>query len=200
MNGTTRIWAIACGAGTMAVLAGGWFLGVQPQLAAASTAADATTAAQAQNQATAIKLASLTKAAAKIDTLKAEDATLVKAVPGILKPNTDIRRINELAALDGVTVSSVTLGDSAAYTPPAAGDTGTLALGTADPAITAANFISIPTTVAVVGTADAVIQFAHDIQNDERTFAITSVQTTVDESNSGNTNGTFSGFIYAVKR
>ena len=43
-------------------------------------------------------------------------------MPTILKPNTFIRRINEVAALDGVTVASVAFSDAVPYSAAAQGD------------------------------------------------------------------------------
>lgn len=189
------------------VLAGGWFLGVQPQIAAAATSAGSTMSVQTQNQSTRIKLAELAKAAAKTSAMETENAVLLKAVPSILKPNTFIRRINEVAALDGVRVASVSSSDSVVYTPPAsvanpaaaaADGTASVPLAQADPSITATNFTAVPVTVAVTGTAAAVVQFSHDIQNDERVFAINNIQTTTDDT--GLVAATFAGYIYTLKR
>lgn len=206
MTVNIRIWGIVCGAATVAVLAGGWFLGVQPQLAAAATSADSALAVDAQNQATQIKIAGLTKAAAKLDDMKAQNAVLLKNVPTVLKPNTFIRRVTEVAALDGVNVVSITPGDSIAYTAPASAsgtaDSGTasaIPLAKTSPLITGSNLAVVPVSVVVSGGPDAVLQFAHDIQNDERTFSINGVQTS---KNDGSTtiNATLTGYIYVLKR
>jgi Tfp pilus assembly protein PilO len=200
MNGGIRTWAIACGAGMAIVLAGGWFLGVQPQVAAAATTAQNATNIESQNQATQIKLAELSKAAAKLDTMQATNAALLKSVPTILKPNTFIRRVNEVAALDGVTVVSVNTSDSVAYTSPVVvgGSDGVKAFAIANPAITAANFTAVPIVVTVTGTSTATAQFMHDIQNDERVFAISGVQISTDET--GVVSSALNGYIYTLKR
>ena len=199
MNPTTRIWAIAGGAATVAVLAGGWFLGVSPQLAAASTTASSTESAVAQNQATEIKIAALSRLAAKTEPLNAENAVLLKSVPTILKPNTFIRRINEVAALDGVTVGSVTLSDAAPYAAAAAVTDGSAqAFGKTDASITPADFATVPAIVSVTGTSDAVLQFEHDIQNDERVFTVDAVQ--MARNDDGSTVATFGGLIFTLKR
>ncbi|GAA2751391.1 hypothetical protein [Amnibacterium kyonggiense] len=206
MTVNLRIWGIASGAAVVAVLAGGWFLGVQPQLAAAATSAQAAVNVDAQNQATQIKIAALTKAAAKLDEMKVQDAVLQKNVPTVLKPNTFIRRVTEVAALDGVNVVSITPGDAAAYTAPAsasgqagASPTGSIPLAKTSPLITGTNLAVVPVSIVVSGGPDAVVQFSHDIQNDERTFAINGVQTVKNDQSSTIT-GTFSGFIYVLKR
>jgi hypothetical protein len=196
---SVRIWGIASAAAAVAVLAGGWFIGVQPQLASAATTSQATSAVDAQNQATRIKIMGLTKAAAKLDEMKAQDAVLQKSVPSILKPNTFIRRVSEVAALDGVNVVSISPGDAAPYTTPDAGGASGLALGKTSPLINASNLAVVPVTVVVSGGADASIQFVHDIQNDQRTFAINGVSTTKSD-NSSDVTATIAGYIYVLKR
>jgi Tfp pilus assembly protein PilO len=195
-----RIWIIASAAAVLALFAGGWFLGVQPQLAAAAAATSTATNVQTQNQATRMKLASLTRAAAKSDTMQVEDARLMKAVPDILKPNTFIRRVNEVAALDGVEVLAITPSNAVAYTAPAATSAGSgLVLAKTSPLITPGNVAVVPVTVSVSGGSDSVVQFMHDIQNDERAFSISTFQIGRDGGGSGVT-ASLSGSIYTLKR
>lgn len=200
-----RIWGIAAGAATVAVLAGGWFLGVQPQLAAAAGTAQTTASVEAQNQATTIKIAALTKAAAKLDGMKAEDAVLQKAVPTVLKPNTFIRRVGEVATLNGVDIVSVSPGDSVAYAAPASasgeatGGGTAIALAKTNPLITGTNLSVVPMTVVVSGQPDDVLQFTHDIQNDQRTFSINGLQTSKNDSSS-DVSSALNGYIYVLKR
>jgi Tfp pilus assembly protein PilO len=209
MNVSLRIWVIAAVAAVVAVVAGGWFIGVQPQLAAAATTSQNATGVEAQNRATMLKLARLTKAAAKVDSMKVENETLLKAVPTILKPNTFIRRITEVAALDGVEVKIVSPDAAVPYAPPASmtaagsapvgGGAPAPVLAKTDPMITAANFTVVPVTTTVTGTADSVLQFTHDIQNDQRTFAVTGLELTKDDKTSTVT-AMLSGDIYTLKR
>lgn len=195
-----RIWIIASAAAALVLLIGGWFLGVQPQLAAAATAASTTTNVQTQNQATRMKLAGLTRAAAKSESMRIEDARLLKAVPSILKPNTFIRRVTEVAALDGVKVLAISPSNAVAYTAPAASSAaGGLALAKTNPLITPANFAVVPVTVSVSGGSDSLVQFMHDIQNDERTFSITAFQIGKDGATSEVT-AALTGSIYTLKR
>lgn len=207
MKLTFRIWALILGAAAVAVILGGWFLGVAPQLSAAGSTSDSAVQVEAQNQQMQIRLAALSKTAAKVDSMKAEDARLQQEMPSILKPNRVIRRFDDLAALDGVTVKSVSFSDSAPYSVPASATgvaTGSGAapapvLAKTDPAITAANFTVIPVIVSVTGTQDEVFQFAHDLQNDQRTFAIDGIQTTKDDTTS-TVIATFDANIYTLKR
>ena len=204
MTISVNIWGIASGAAAVAVLAGGWFVGVQPQLTAAADLSQTAMTVDTQNQATMIKLAGLTKAAARLDVMQAHNAVLLKSVPTILKPNTFIRRVSEVAALDGVDVSAITPGDAIAYTPPVASSVTAGAkpapvLATTSPLITGANLTVVPVNVVVVGDADDVLQFTHDIQSDERTFSISGVQTSASDSSAG-TSASLTGYIYTLKR
>ena len=119
MRNNPRIWIAVAAAAVLALLMGGWFLGAQPMLASAASADDATANLVAQNQGLQSKLVGLAKSAAKTDQLTAEAVVLNKSVPSSLKPNTFVRRVNEVAAQDDVTVQAVTPGSAVAYTPPA---------------------------------------------------------------------------------
>lgn len=201
MNLGLRIWIPGAALATILALTGGWFIGVQPQLAAAAASDATTSTVEAANAATHVRLVQLSKLAAKSDEMRADEVVLQKAVPAILKPNTFVRRVNEVAALDGVGVTAVTPGSATAYTaaPSLTGSSseGTIALGRVKPSITAANFTVVPVSVTVTGSDSAVWQFADDIQNDQRLFAITSVSTALNE---GVVTATFGGSIYTLKR
>jgi Tfp pilus assembly protein PilO len=207
MSPTTRIYAIASGAAVVAVLAGGWFVGVQPQLDATATALTNEAAVTAQNKATEIKLAALSKVAAKQDVLEEEADVLNRSVPTILKPNRLIRRVNEVAAWNGVTVLSVAPGEAAAYAAPASAagataDTGGVpapALAKTSPLITAGNFAVIPMSVVVTGERAALLQFAHDIANDQRTYTITGLQLSKNDDISGYSLS-LNGDVYTLAR
>ena len=222
-----RIWIIGTVVAILAVFAGGWFLGAQPLLAAAATTETSALNAQAQNQGMQVKLANLAKVAAKQSDMKVQSKVLRKAVPSILKPNTLIRRLREVAALDGVTLQSVTPGAATAYAPPpsavpaaapaaapangptpvstpaaaaaaAAPASTTPSIAKTDPLVTSANFTVVPVAVVVEGTADAVLKFSTDIQNDERVFLVNGYSTTVDDG--GIVTGSLSGYVYTLKR
>lgn len=161
---STRIWALVCAVAAVAVLAGGWLLGVQPQFDTAAAADASTSAVETTNQGIQVRLSGLAKVAARQQEMQEQDAVLRKSVPAILKPNTLIRRINELAALHDVKVQAVAPGDAAAYTAPVAATPSTPAsatsttpasAGTPTPAATPAPAATTPTPVAGGGAATA---------------------------------------------
>lgn len=225
MNGSVKIWALGCGIGVVAVLAGGFFVGVQPALASAAQIDGQTETLSAQNQTSMVTLTSLSRQGAKVQDMQAEQKTLLKAVPQILKPNTFVRRVTEVAAIDNVTVQGIDPSEAVAYTAPiSAGASTTAAVGTngasgtstqstatavsagttssglarVDPSITAANFAVVPVTVQVSGEQAALLQFAHDIQTDERLFVITSISTAADDGGTSTTS--YGGYIYTLQR
>lgn len=120
MATSTRIWVGGCAGAALLIAAGGWFLGVQPQLDHAAQADASIPALDAQVGAVQTRVAALSKVAAKQGELEAEAVTLTKSVPATLQANTFIRRMNTIAALDAVNVQSVTVGSATAYTQPAA--------------------------------------------------------------------------------
>ncbi len=116
---TKNGWWVAGGVlAAVLVLVGGWFLGVSPMLASAATAQASAADVTAQNQTIGMKLAALSKTAAKQGELETQDVELQKAVPTILKPNTFSRRVYEVAALSNVVVDSWALGSATPYTAP----------------------------------------------------------------------------------
>lgn len=116
---STKIWALVCGAAAALVLVAGWFVGVQPQVAAAAAADGSTREVESSNLTLEARLAALAKLGARQEAMTAEDRVVRKSVPTILKANMLIRRINELAPLNNVSIESIALGSAAPYTAPA---------------------------------------------------------------------------------
>ena len=207
MNGNLRIWAPATALTAVVIVATGFLLGVQPALASASTNDDATAAVVAQQQTTDLQLSQLGKQAARQTELDAQQEVLLKSVPSSLKANTFVRRVNELAALNGVSVSAINPGTGVAYRPPAAtaaaGTTGTSTaktFGATDPAITAKNLITVPMSVSAAGTPVALLQFTRDVQSDERLFLASTYALSVSAEDLSQSTVTLTGQIYALKR
>lgn len=228
MKITTRVWAAGCAGAVVVLAAGGWFVGVQPQLAHADEANAAATATEAQVSATQSKIAVLSKAAASQAELEVKVADLDKAVPDALQANTFVRRVNTIAALDAVDLQSIAVGTAVAYTAPAGAaapaaaaavtptasatpapaDTTAAAapavvtapvLAATDPLITPQNFSVVPMTIVVKGTGAAGLQFVKDLQRDERLYLISGYTTSNDPDNAANVTTTLTGSVYALK-
>lgn len=204
MIGPTQRWAIGAGLAAVAIIGGGVLLGVQPALSAASSDDQSADAVTTQIQTTQVNLAGLAKLAAKQPALEVDQERLTKALPATLKPNTFVRRVNELAALDGVKVESVTPGAGEIYKAPtgAPGTGGAKApkLAATDPRVTGANLTVVPMVVVVSGAKTALERFTHDLQNDERLFLVSGWSLAVDSEDVSKTTATLTGSIYALKR
>ncbi|WP_416393913.1 MULTISPECIES: hypothetical protein [unclassified Curtobacterium] len=207
-----RLSFIIALAATLVVLAGGWFLGAQPQLAQASD----NTAQQADIDATNAKnraeLRRLETAYTSLDATKAELADLRASVPASTDTASLLDQFNGAGAASGVTVTSITIGDPKAYTPVTSAASATAsataapsaspsASSTASPAsaptaaatpdapaphsdaqITASNFVVVPVTVAVKGSYDQAIGFTKAVQNGDRLFLVNGLAATSSES------------------
>jgi Tfp pilus assembly protein PilO len=214
---TSRIWTLGAVIAVVAIIAAGFGLGVQPQLAAASAADSSTTQAQSQNSTTQVELAQLARLAATQSTLEATNATLGSAVTGSLRLSSFSRQVRTVAALDGVTLISLSpatakpyaaapSGTAAASTASTASTTSTTTasatpgeFGKVDALITPTNFVLIPITITVSGEEAAAVQFASDAQHLNRLFAVDTVDFATGNAAGVAPTTTISGSIYALK-
>lgn len=224
MRNTLRLWVLGSAVVIVALVAGGWFLGAQPFLAAAETASGSAAQIATTNQLTRVKLADYEKQAAHIDQLKAQEAEVAAAVPASLDANAFVQRINEIAHQVDVTVQAVTPGQAQAYAPPpsvaAAAATTAAAttpggspspspapapaapavpvLAASDPSITASDFTVVPMTVTVKGSMEHTLQFTHALQHDTRLFLVSAYNLAGGQSG-GDVLATLTGYVYALK-
>ncbi len=204
---------------TVVLVAVGYFLVAQPQLAAASTANAQLVDAQSQISTTQAALISLKNEQKKLPDMKAQLKALQLSIPSNIDGSAYIRGLNDLASAAGVTITSIAVTDPQAYVPPvlptpAATPTArpsasaTPAPAAATPAvigwvptmdalITGTNFVTIPVTVTVTGSFDGSLGFIHGLQTGTRLFLVTGIVTKEAEGGSGVT-ATVSGYIYAL--
>ncbi|KQS10095.1 hypothetical protein ASG04_05830 [Curtobacterium sp. Leaf183] len=101
------------------VLAGGWFLGVQPQLAMASANGTQQQTIDATNGKNRIELARLAKAFTTLDSTKAELSGLQASIPATTDTGPFIRSLYSYAEATDVRITSVTFADPKPYAPEA---------------------------------------------------------------------------------
>ncbi|MGH1549446.1 hypothetical protein ACRAWB_09845 [Leifsonia poae] len=201
---------ILIGAGTVAILIGGFFLGVQPSLQAAAAADAARQAAFATNQVNQAALDALESQNKKIGELTGDLETLRLSVPSEQNMDSFIDAVDAAAAAEGLVVQNVSPADATAYAPqgasapapqpsatatpaPSATPTPTPAPGAAaspagaqapavhtDPSISAANFLAIPVKIGVGGPLDHTIAFVHRLQTGSRLFLVSGLDGGVD--------------------
>lgn len=219
---SARLWTLGAVVAILALLGGAAGLGVQPLLAAAA-AADATTATtNTQNAASRVELARLTRVAATQSALEAQSADLELAIPSALQLNTFTRDIRKIAERDGVTLDSIVPAAGTAYVPPVTAEPAATAtpaatdgeaaapapaetadprspwFGATDPMVTSDNFVLVPVSIVVKGTAAATTAFATDVQQGDRVFAVNSFTSTTNPD--GVTTAVLGGVIYAIDR
>ena len=203
------------------LVAVGYFLVAQPQLAAASTANAQLVNAQSQISTTQAALISLKNEQEKLPDMKAQLKALQLSIPSNIDGSAYIRGLNDLASAAGVTITSIAVTDPQAYVPPvlampAATPTASPSpsasatpapaaaapavsgwVPTMDALITGTNFVTIPVTVTVTGSFDGSLGFIHGLQTGTRLFLVTGIVTKQAEGGSGVT-ATVSGYIYAL--
>lgn len=116
----SQIWVIGAALASVLVIAGGYFLGIAPQFAAASAADQQRAGIEAQNAIYEVQLAKLQKDFKTIDDEKAKLAALRTSVPASPDLSDFLTQLNELAAATQVTVTSFTTSDALPYPGPSA--------------------------------------------------------------------------------
>lgn len=167
----SRLWGFGAVLVIVALVAGTWFIGISPQLAAASAANDSRETVKMQNARHQITLAELEKQFGELDDLRDDLEELRKAVPATGALPDMLRELHALAAAHGVAVSSVTVADPSTYAP--------IENTAEDPELAAAlatvstgAFLVIPIDVGVTGLYQNVMAFISGLQHGERLFLV----------------------------
>lgn len=218
-----RLWIIASVLVMALVLAGGWFLGVQPQLAAIADAESQTASVQQTNDTYAQTLARLKKDSEDLPALKAKLASLAASVPEGSAIPAFIDQLNALYAATNVVCVDQAFSDAVAYTPvvpPAPTATATAAPGAAatptptptptaaagappvvNSLITGSNFAARPVTVTVRGQYGDILNFVNGLQSGARLFLVTSFSTAATSdaaAPAGSLDAKVSGYVFSL--
>jgi Tfp pilus assembly protein PilO len=190
-----RLWAIITAFVCVLLLGAGWFLGVEPRLAAADRANEQRQTIEAQNNVARAEILRLQKAEDNRAQLETQLADLRAAVPAGVDGSGFLSALDQIVAANGVVLASVSLSDPIAYVPPAEGEFSPLT----DPAITAENFVAVPVKIAVGGTNDQVLAFLASLQSEKRLILVNEVARVRDESVADLYGLAVSGFIYVLR-
>jgi Tfp pilus assembly protein PilO len=217
-----RVWLIGLVAVMVAVAALGWLLGIQPQLAAATSADQSRAAVQAQNATNETVLAKLKKDYSSIEELKQQLVSLRQSVPASADMSAFVTELDSLSAAHQITVKTITVSDAMPYTAPVTAPTASAspsatptpaptaaapaapAAPTAPPAvtnskITAANFIAIPIQLSLTGPYANVLDFVNGLQMGPRLFLVTTFSTTASSDKTASAvDSTVGGYVYVV--
>jgi Tfp pilus assembly protein PilO len=223
-----RLWTIGAGLAMVVVVVMGWFLGIQPLLSSAATVSDNLAATQTRNAASSASIAKLKSDFGGITKLTQDVAALRESVPSSAQISAFVTELDSLAGEHQVEVSSITVSDAKAYTPPvvvaAAPATGTSATPSptptpapttapvtapaaptapvlvTNPKITAANFIAIPVELVIKGPYSKVLEFVRGLQTGPRLFLVTTMSTKqpTDKAAAGSVDAKVGGLVYVL--
>ncbi|WP_285115722.1 hypothetical protein [Leifsonia sp. fls2-241-R2A-40a] len=201
-----RLWMIGSILVMALVVAGGWVVGIQPQLAAIADAATQKAAVDDTNARNVQVLAQLKKESADLPALKAKLAQLAASVPDGSSIPSFTDQLNALYTSSNVICVDQAFADAVAYkpvtpvaAPPASGATSSSSPSpsptpavtpapapTAAPAgvppvanalITSQNFAAQPVTITVRGQYADILNFVHGLQTGPRLFLVTALST-----------------------
>ena len=197
-----RLWLIGSALMIVVVVALGWVVGIQPQVAAISSASDQRVSVEQTNAGHRASLAKLKEDFKGIDGLNQELAALNKSVPSGTNAPDYVDQLDALASANQVALKGLTIADAEAYTPvalvapvapvpetgapaPSPAPTATPAPIAApgsppvtNPGITATNFASLSVQITVSGTYSNVLKFVNGLQTGPRLFLVTGLTTT----------------------
>ncbi len=197
-----RVWVGGGILAVVAVLAGGWVLGVQPMLATAedNRAQRASVAALVATQER--QLAELKEQAENRDELEDDVETLRAALPeGTAMPEL-VGEINELASAAGVRITAfgsseaLALADAATAEPAAEDAAGGTAAAAAPGTPTDSGTVAIPVQFTAKGSLDALLDFLARVQDADRLLLPSGLAVALQEED-GEYQGGLSGFAYA---
>ena len=115
----TKIWVLASAIVMIGILAGGWFVGVDPQLKAKASTDEQILSVEAQNSATQLANIKLKKDFETIDELRTELAGLRGSIPSAGNLPDFLTQLDNLAAGSKTKVVALTVAEAIPYSAPA---------------------------------------------------------------------------------
>lgn len=175
----TRVWGLITVVVVLALVAGGYFLGVSPFLTQQAQAESARRDAEAENDGLQSQIAALQAAEKNIDAYQELAADYDALVPRTVESQRFIRSLDALASQNGVTISEIKIDSFLSYGAPAADANSTDEL--APPPYTNAkisdkNFVIVPFSVTVEGGWGESLAFINQLQFGDRLVLYTSIE------------------------
>jgi len=162
-----RLSLIIIGVLAVAILGGGWALGIQPQLDRMNTAAKQTAAITQLNTVQEAKNAALAADSKKMDEFAAQLAADQAQIPQARAQQDLVDQFDAAAASSGVVIESLVFDPAVAYVPPA---------GVAVPTPAGETLVAVPTTITASGPRANLEAFAAAVQASTRIVSIASSQ------------------------
>jgi len=159
-----RLSLILIAAFAVAILAGGWFLGVQPQVDRISAAETQTASIKQLNDVQQIKNTALRKDNDHLKEYKTQLHTAQQAIPATRSQQELINQFDAAATAANVTIRTLTFADASSYAAPK---------GVTVTAPGGGGLVEVPLTMAVDGSRADLEKFVANLQKSRRivTFA-----------------------------
>ncbi|MGN6324931.1 hypothetical protein [Pseudolysinimonas sp.] len=222
-----RIFTVLMVALMVGLVAAGWFLVAQPQLAAAAAAEDQLGSVRTQISSSQVALAQLRAQKGKLGELTAELTGLQASIPSNLASSSLVADLDREAKAAGVTIANIAVTDPVPYAPatspgapaasasssgatpapsasatpapaPSAPSSKAAYSATTDRQITAANFIPVPVSISIQGGWDQTLAFVRALQSGDRLYAVGTLSSKTDTNTSGTYKTTVTGYVFAL--
>jgi len=207
------------------LVAVGYFVVAQPQLAASSAASLQLASVESQIAGAQTAVVTLKAEQQKLPALKEQLAALRLSIPSSVDSSLYINGLTALASANGVTITALTVSDPQSYVPPVGSAVATTpATGasasptptpspsadavpapvstawapTTDPLITGSTFVVIPVKVTVAGPMAHTLGFAKGLQSGSRLFLVSGLNLSHDAVNPANVSMGIDGYIYVI--
>jgi len=164
-----RLWNIGAAIIIVALIAGTWFLGASPQLAAAGAASAERASVESQNQAHKATVIALKKQYESIDLLTSELEDAREGVPLGKAQKEFLIQISAAAAKAGVIVVTTSVADPILFAPVPSVEP---EVNAAVASLSAGNFYVLPTDIKVLGAAEKILVFTDLLQKGTRLFLV----------------------------
>lgn len=188
----TRLWAVVATILMVAVGVFGFFVGIQPQLAAAATARQSQLTVAAQNALNEVALAGLKADAENMSELQETLAEARLSIPARANLSSFLQQLSDLGARAGVTVVSLATQDAFGFVPaPEYADV-------VPAGISAERFVVIPIQIEVVGPRESVLAFIELVQTGDRLVLVTELSLDRDGDDASVARSTMSGQVYVL--
>jgi len=166
----TQIWALITVVVVIALVAGGYFLGVAPLLQQQASADADRRAARAVNDGLEAEIAQLQLAKSDVDEYQSLASDYEELIPGKVDSQRFIRGLDALAAANGVTISELKIDEFIPYSAPVADDQFDEKAPPpyTNDRITDKNFVIVPFSLTVDGGWAESLNFVHLLQFGDR--------------------------------
>lgn len=194
----SRLWTVGAVALIAAILALGWFLGIAPLLAQASTADAERVGVEGQTAAQRAQLEVMKADFARLDEILAELDPLQDSIPEYEGTELFAAYVSTVAAQHEITVTSYVASEMPFGGAVVEGEATTTSSGTGGPALTTAagTVYALPITIAFEGTPEAVTDAVRTLQSGPRLFLVQNLS--FSRGTGGTPSATVSGYIFLL--